>query len=206
MAVKESAFRPSITADEIFALLDIMDSARRGDQLTGMNPVLADYYKKLRVKAFEIGEGIAKPAYVNTGKRKESAINLEALGSSEEEVAGIGKYNNSAHMDDATNAQLMWMVEHPEISMSNMPPIEEFMKDGKYYEEPASTEECAIPDTCASDTGGTGRMGYGRVSESGTEGTESAGSSSESTSDCFISVGDDTSNDSELAAALFRSL
>jgi hypothetical protein len=134
MATIKDAFRPSITADEIFALLDIMDCARRGEQLAGLSPVLLDYYKKLRVQAFKIGEGIARPAYSTTGKKKESSISLEALGSSEAEVASWeGQYNNSAQMDDAVNDQLTWMINHPEIDTANMPAVQEFMKGGKYY-------------------------------------------------------------------------
>jgi hypothetical protein len=139
--VKEiDKFRPSISSDEIFALLDIMDCARRGDQLAGLDPTLLDYYKKLRVKAFEISEGIAKSAYVATGKRKESAISLESLGSNAEEVSSFeGKYNNSAQMDDAVNDQLTWMINHPEVDSKNMPEVEEFMKGGKYYVGPESS-------------------------------------------------------------------
>lgn len=134
MATNKEAFRPIITSDQIYAILDLMDSARRGDKLQGLDPALKSYYDKLRVQAFKIGDGIARPAYTISGKRKESAISLESLGSSVEEVAGFeGKYNNPAQMDDAVNDQLTWMINNPEVQSKDMPPIEEFMVGGKYY-------------------------------------------------------------------------
>ena len=196
-------FRVSISTSEIFALLDIMDSARRGDQLSGLDPTLLNCYEKLNVQAFKIGKGIARPAYVNTGVKKQSAINLEALGSSAEEVASFeGKYNNSSHMDDATNAQLMWMVEHPEVSMSNMPAIEEFMQGGKYY---AGTEQTAC-DVQTDNGDSIGRLGLGSVSKQSGERNEDTGNVGTNTSDCFIDTSDTVSNDAGLAAAIFNSL
>lgn len=170
MATKEvDKFRPSISSDEIFALLDIMDCARRGEQLAGLDPTLADYYKKLRIKAFEIGEGIAKSAYVATGKRKESSISLESLGSSAEEVSSFeGKYNNSAQMDDAVNDQLTWMINHPEVSNADMPDVREFMKGGKYYVRngsPGSESNSIRSDTAISRSTGNNEQSDGDIGD-----------------------------------------
>jgi hypothetical protein len=193
MPVTKDVFRPTISSDQIYALIDIMDAARSGEQFSGLNPVLKDYYDKLNVQAFKIGNGIARPAYQVTGVRKESAISVTALGGTDEDVASWeGKFNNNAAIDSATAAQLDWMIQCTQEESKNPPDISEFMKGGKYYEQwnqESKTEQAG--------TSGTG-----------THSTSSNGNSADDigTHDFIVMPDEDNSADVELAAALFGKL
>lgn len=120
MAQAKDVFRPTIDSDQIYALLDIMDAARRGEQLAGLNPTLKSYYEKLRVQAFKIGDGIARPAYVATGVRKEPAVNMNSLGVTEEEQK---QYNNSPDLSDDASKE----VESYELKLK----LKDFMEGSK---------------------------------------------------------------------------
>lgn len=107
MAIKEDVQRTTMSNTVVFALLDLMEQAIQGT-VSGLNPELREFYKRIDTMAYQIGKGTRKPAYVATGVRKESAVSMEALGITEEDkiTVGIGKFNNSAELDEDVWARI----------------------------------------------------------------------------------------------------
>ncbi len=98
MATTKDVHRPTLNSDEVFALIDLMDQARSGT-VSGLNPTLREYYIKLDKLAYAIGKGHAKPAYVVTGIRKESMVNLDSLGASSVEKNKAKEWESMADED-----------------------------------------------------------------------------------------------------------
>lgn len=168
-------FRPTITADQMIGTVEALQHYR---SVYGLNKDAVDLLVKFEKELVGIQYGTDKSAYVTKG-RAESKINLNALGASPEEVA---RYNNSPDMDQATNDQLTWMINHPEVSSSDMPALEEFTPGGKYYEGSRCT-----------DAGGGNNTG------SNTNRNDDLGT------DCFLALDDNKKQDQELGA-LFNQL
>ncbi len=85
MTAAKLMHRTTLSSDQIFALLDLFDTAKSG-VVCNFNPILQEYYNKLDLIAYQIGKGIRKPAYVATGVRKESAISLTSIGATDVDI------------------------------------------------------------------------------------------------------------------------
>jgi hypothetical protein len=105
MGTTSAIHRTTISESEILGVIETLHHAQINGE--GINPDSLSFLKKLRMLAFKINLGVASPAYIATGSRKQSfasLVSLEALGASAEEkldaaIAGtIGKYNNSAEL------------------------------------------------------------------------------------------------------------
>lgn len=93
MATSKDVHRITLSSDEVFALVNLMDSARGS---IGLDPTLSELYVKVDTKAYAIGKGHAKPAYVATGIRREAAASLAGLGAIPE-----GRKTDFDHMSEA---------------------------------------------------------------------------------------------------------
>lgn len=78
----KAVYRPTISSDEVFALLDTLDRIKIE---AGLNPILIPFHKKLDSLAYDIGKGNRNPAYVATGVSRKPALTLESLGATTEE-------------------------------------------------------------------------------------------------------------------------
>lgn len=75
MAAKE-IYRPTMSSDVIFELVDILEQVKR---TTGLSTNMRKYLGKLDTLAYEIGKGTKQPAYVQTGKVSFNDKLMEAL-------------------------------------------------------------------------------------------------------------------------------
>lgn len=97
MSNPTAVFRPVITTDEILGTLEALSSVPANQMPSGARSLV----NKFRMQAFKIDAGIAKPAYVNTGTKKQG-ISLESLGASEDEF--IGTHNPDRITPDMLSA------------------------------------------------------------------------------------------------------
>lgn len=100
MSSLSNTHRVGLTEAEILSVLEDLQELK---STTGISAVSHSAYNKLSTVYHKISLGAKVPDYVPNGRKRESKINMDSLGVTQEEQK---KYNNSAELSDDVWAQI----------------------------------------------------------------------------------------------------
>lgn len=100
-----STHRVGLTENEILELIEELTDMKNSG---GLSMILRSAYVKLMDKYNKIDNGTVRADYVPNGRKRESKINMDSLGITEEDkqTSGLGKFNNPAELSDDVWAQV----------------------------------------------------------------------------------------------------
>lgn len=128
MGTTSAIHRTTISESEILGVIETLHHAQVNGE--GINPDSISFLKKLRMLAFKINLGVATPAYIATGIKKQSLVSLESLGASaEEKLEAIATAFSTGSKKGTLPAELSESDE-AELERLNAAMLEELAAEG----------------------------------------------------------------------------